>query len=647
MTSTSYSIPTELGSPIPANTSHAISVTLPTWQDNVDYEEAAERVVSRMTCGYPRFFIHPQIKQLITTCDQKFAKPTETCLLFPSRKSARRCRDFILQYYKQTSPTSPSTSPTPCVRLAEITVIPPDQAKSSFQGSVTLHVVLFPKDAFPIAKSYWQHAGEGISSRCAEYSLNIMQAKHDEKSSITENCNEKSSISLRRPIFHKRYSSNIRTSNITNNDSTLTEPKSPTSPTDSTFAEKSATVEENFYVEERYGRNLPITFADKAKIALRRRIAGVLGVEEQNNASEIDDLDGVINRKIESTNVTERGIKGVTEDDVFLFSTGMSSIFHAHRYIMSAFPPNKSICFGFPYVDTLKILEKFGPGCHLYGNGTSEDIDQIENLLESGEKISALFCEFPSNPLCKSPDLKRLSSLADKYDFLLVVDETIGNFVNVSVLEWADILVSSLTKIFSGASNVMGGGLVLNPQKKHYEKLKQVIEQDYEDLIWSEDAIFLERNSRTFRDRILKINESTEELCDFLSKSPKIKEVYYPKYITPEIYSQYKKINGGYGGLFSLTFYSSKASQQFFDSLPIAKGPSLGTNFTLACPYTILAHYFELDWASKFGVEANLVRVSVGLEDREMLLKGFQKGLDSITDEEEIVKNADVICIDK
>jgi cystathionine gamma-synthase len=294
-----------------------------------------------------------QLPKLIAICDQKFAKPTETCLLFPSRKSARRCRDFILQYYKQTTPTSPSISPTPCVRLAEITVIPPDQTKSSFQGSVTLHVVLFPKDAFPIAKSYWQHTGEGISSRCAEHSLNIMQAKHDEKSSITENCSEKSSISSRRPSFHKRYSSNARTSNKSDKDSTftnITEPKSSTSPTNSTFAEKSATVEENFYVEERYGRNLPISFADKAKIALRRRIAGVLGVEEQSNVGEIDDsnnnLDDVINRKIESTNITERGVKGVTEDDIFLFSTGMSSIFHAHRYILSAFPPNKSICFG-------------------------------------------------------------------------------------------------------------------------------------------------------------------------------------------------------------------------------------------------------------------------------------------------------------
>jgi cystathionine gamma-synthase len=112
----------------------------------------------------------------------------------------------------------------------------------------------------------------------------------------------------------------------------------------------------------------------------------------------------------------------------------------------------------FPYIDTLKILEKFGPGCHFYGNGSSEDIDHMANLLESGEKILALFCEFPSNPLCKSSDLKRLRLLADKYNFLIVIDETIGNFVNVKVLEWADILVSSLTKVFSGDSNVMGGG---------------------------------------------------------------------------------------------------------------------------------------------------------------------------------------------
>jgi cystathionine gamma-synthase len=57
----------------------------------------------------------------------------------------------------------------------------------------------------------------------------------------------------------------------------------------------------------------------------------------------------------------------------------------------------------------------------------------------------------------RSPDLKRIRALADKYDFTVVVDETIGNFMNVHVLPDVDVVVSSLTKIFSGDSNVMGG----------------------------------------------------------------------------------------------------------------------------------------------------------------------------------------------
>jgi len=122
----------------------------------------------------------------------------------------------------------------------------------------------------------------------------------------------------------------------------------------------------------------------------------------------------------------------------------------------------------FTYTDTLKVLEKWGPGCHFLGFGVDSDIDELEKILEAESKrdptkppVLALFTEFPSNPLLRSANLPRLRVLADKYDFLIVVDETIGNFVNVEVLPYADILVSSLTKVFSGASNVMGGRFVL------------------------------------------------------------------------------------------------------------------------------------------------------------------------------------------
>jgi cystathionine gamma-synthase len=118
----------------------------------------------------------------------------------------------------------------------------------------------------------------------------------------------------------------------------------------------------------------------------------------------------------------------------------------------------------FPYTDTLKILNKWGPGCYFFGRGLDADIDDLEHFLEnelnrdpSMKPVLALFTEFPSNPLLRSADLPRLRGLADKYDFLVVIDETIGNFVNVEVLPFADIVVSSLSKVFSGASNVMGG----------------------------------------------------------------------------------------------------------------------------------------------------------------------------------------------
>jgi cystathionine gamma-synthase len=85
----------------------------------------------------------------------------------------------------------------------------------------------------------------------------------------------------------------------------------------------------------------------------------------------------------------------------------------------------------------------------------------------------------------------------------------------------------------------------------------------------------------------------------------------------------------GFGGLFSLTFTSLLASTTFYDALPCYKGPSLGTNFTLACPYTILAHYEEEDWAKGWGVERGLVRVSTGLEEGPMLKEWFESALDA------------------
>ena len=158
-------------------------------------------------------------------------------------------------------------------------------------------------------------------------------------------------------------------------------------------------------------------------------------------------------------------------------------------------------------------------------------------------------------------------------------------------------------------------------------------------MYYGEDALYMERNSRDFVRRIKETDENTEAVCDLLQSHSRaggaIKRVFYPKWTSRENYDKCRKKGpdgvptGGFGGLLSLTFHSDAASRAFFDSLPINKGPSLGTNFSLACPYTVIAHFTELRWAAEYGVEEGLVRVSVGVESKEDLLGRFKIAIEA------------------
>lgn len=107
------------------------------------------------------------------------------------------------------------------------------------------------------------------------------------------------------------------------------------------------------------------------------------------------------------------------------------------------------------------MLENWGPGYHFFSNGSIDDLEAFlasEHVQNPSQlPISALYIDFPSNPLLRSPDLSRLRKLADQYGFPIIIDETVGNFLTVQLLPYADLVTCSLTKVFSGLANVMGG----------------------------------------------------------------------------------------------------------------------------------------------------------------------------------------------
>lgn len=150
----------------------------------------------------------------------------------------------------------------------------------------------------------------------------------------------------------------------------------------------------------------------------------------------------------------------VSPSDVFLYPTGMAAIYECNK-LLQDWRPDQSIVFGFSYELTLKLLQNYGKACRFYGFGTTEELDELETYLATeqqlGRKVQSVWCECASNPLLRTVDLARIRGLADQYGFVVVVDETIGSFANVDVVGVADVIVTSLTKSFSGNADVMAG----------------------------------------------------------------------------------------------------------------------------------------------------------------------------------------------
>lgn len=318
-------------------------------------------------------------------------------------------------------------------------------------------------------------------------------------------------------------------------------------------------------------------------------------------------------------------LRGGEARNIWLTPCGMSAIANVWRAVRQRDPVSPSVQFGFPYVDTLKIQQRFEPAEYrFFPVGNRHDLDQLQELLKT-QKICAVFCESPTNPLLTVPDLQTLQALADAHDFILVVDDTLAACINQNVLPFADVVVTSLTKYFSGYGDVLAGCVTLNPRSRHAAFLENALQADFEELLIDADVEVLEKNSRDVRERVTIINHNADILAGRLKQHPLVDHVFHPS-LTSEQDNRDQSV--GSGGLLSIVLKRPEFSTPVvFDHLEVCKGPNLGTNFTLCCPYTILAHYTELDFVEQCGVSRWLLRISVGTEPVEDLWHRFERAL--------------------
>jgi cystathionine gamma-synthase len=320
------------------------------------------------------------------------------------------------------------------------------------------------------------------------------------------------------------------------------------------------------------------------------------------------------------------GFYDCAEGDVFLAPTGMAAQFAALRAVMERTPDTPTAQLGFPYVDTLKLQQKLGHGGILLHHLGSIDTE-LRTLL-SRQALAGCFCEIPGNPLLGSADVRQISPILREQRVPLVVDDVVATPANVDVSGCADLVATSLTKFILGTGNAMGGALICNPRSPLYAELKPIVTAQHEELLWGEDAVVLEAQARGFLERMKRHNQNGLLLAERMRSHPAIEHVWYPKWEFSEAYEAVRRKDGGWGAL--LTFLPRNGevnSPVIYDRLQLCKGPSLGTVFTLACPFTLLAHYTELEWAESCGVSRYLIRLSVGLEDPEDLWQRLDRAL--------------------
>lgn len=111
--------------------------------------------------------------------------------------------------------------------------------------------------------------------------------------------------------------------------------------------------------------------------------------------------------------------------------------------------------------------------------------------------------------------------------------------------------------------------------------------------------------------------------------------VFYPTMVESRArYERYRRPGEGYGYLLSIVFRDPESAVVFYNVLDLWKGPTVGTNWSIAIPYSLLAHCGERDWAAEYGIPKQIVRLSVGLEEEGNLEEKIGRALEVVEETE-------------
>lgn len=252
----------------------------------------------------------------------------------------------------------------------------------------------------------------------------------------------------------------------------------------------------------------------------------------------------------------------------------------------------------------------------------------IESLIRPNTKM--LYIETPSNPGLDIVDMDMLSALAKKHHLIFVVDNCFATpALQKPMLHGADIVIHSATKWIDGQGRVVGGVIV---GKKALIREIYLFLRNTGPSMSPFNAWVLSKSLETLSIRIERHCNSALQIARTLESNPHLEWVKYPFLEShPQHKIAWKQMKAG-GGIVCFELKGGLArGQKFLDALQmLSRTANLGDSRSIASHPSSTTHS-KLTEAERLsvGITPGLIRISVGLEHPDDILKDIQQALEA------------------
>lgn len=250
-----------------------------------------------------------------------------------------------------------------------------------------------------------------------------------------------------------------------------------------------------------------------------------------------------------------------------------------------------------------------------------------ETKLAFTKNTKLVWIETPTNPLLRIVDIAELTKIGHSFGALAVVDNTFASpYLQQPLKLGADAVMHSTTKYLGGHSDVIGGA-VATSNKEFMEKLRFQVKTSGA-VPGPMDCYLTLRGIKTLHVRVERSVQNAKEIAAWLEKHPKVAHVIYPGLKNHPQHELAKKQMNDFGAMVSFTL-KDNSTQAAFDFMSnthyFTLAESLGgVESLISHPASMTHGSIPKDVREKAGLMDSLIRLSVGIEDVEDLIKDLE-----------------------